>query len=284
MYYLLQGTEAEEEAPMLSHQPTMAREGHIEWEPVERKLAVCGDNISAEGLLYLAYLLVETELHRQGCITLHAAAASIGCNATLLLGSAGSGKTTTLLRLCRDHRASLIGNDLVVVGGTGSLPVAIAGSQHVRLRYSSLASAMPDLLGLFPGEPIDTWRAKRNLDPSGLGITMSAEKQVTVVVFIHVDADCSQVIDEPGDTLIHRLNLYENALRYIRGTSTPWLVNGTFGPYVPSLDHPDLHATRSVTLERLMSESRYISGPPAAVASHVAKILNDNTVFKGEMN
>ena len=82
------------------------------------------------------------------------------------------------------------------------------------------------------------------------------------------------LVDERGDTLVHRLNLHENALRYVRCASTPWLLgDGRFGPYVPSLDDERVHAARVATLERLLARSRYVAGPPAAVARHLSGLL-----------
>lgn len=233
---------------------------------------------TADGLLYLAYLVLESQLQRAGYVTLHAAAACWADRGVLLLGSAGAGKTITLLRLCRDHGAVMVGNDLVVTGGPGDEPEAVAGTRHLRLRHSSVARAMPELLGLFPGEVTDSWRAKRSVSAARLGIRAAAGPAgIRMTVFVHVDSGYRDLVDEPGDTLVHRLNLYENAVRYIRGGSTPWLADGRFGPYMPPLDDPAAHAGRTATLERLLERSRYIAGPPAAVAEHISVLVAGDT-------
>jgi hypothetical protein len=249
----------------------------VSWDGSTLTVCAADEELSAAGLLHLAYLRLEAELHRQGLLTLHAAAACRDGAAVLLLGSAGAGKTTTLLRLCRDHGAAMVGNDLVVVGGLGAVPYALTGTHHLRLRHASVARAMPELLGLFTGEVADSWRAKRDVDPARLGIEPADEPvPVTTAVFIRVDRRYAAVVDEAGDTLVHRLNLYENALRYVRGTSTPWLqAAGRFGPYVPPLDDEQAHRARTATLERLLGRSRYVAGPPAAVAEHLSMLLAD---------
>jgi hypothetical protein len=246
------------------------------WDPERASLLVqtAPGAISSQRLLYLAYLLLENQLQHNGFLTLHAAAASRDGQAVLLLGPAGAGKTTTLLRLCRDHGAAMVGNDLVVAGGRGPVPQTLAGSRHVRLRHASIARSMPDLLGYFPGAVRDPWRAKRDIDPARLGIRpATGPAEIAVTVFVHVDIGYPALVDEAGDTLVHRLNLYENALRYIRGGSTPWLIRGAFGPYMPALDDPVAHSARTATLDRLLARSRYVAGSPAAVAERVSGLL-----------
>jgi hypothetical protein len=245
------------------------------WDSTRSSLVVraAAGDATAEGLLHLAYLVLESRLQRSGYVTLHAAGACWQDRGVLLLGAPGAGKTATLLRLCRDHGAAMAGNDLVVVGGPGEVPRVLAGTQHVRLRHASVARAMPELLGLFPGDITDSWRAKRTLPPARLGIAPMVDPMpIMAAVFVHIDSRYRVLIDEPGDTLVHRLNLYENAVRYIRGGSTPWLARGRFGPYVPPLDDPAAHAGRTATLERLLERSRYVAGPPAAVAEHIAAL------------
>ena len=154
----------------------------------------------------------------------------------------------------------MVGNDLVVTGSTEMsrkqwrVPAISGCGTH------PLPARWPELLGLFPGEVTDSWRAKRSLSAARLGIRAAAGPAgIRMTVFVHVDSGYRDLVDDPGDTLVHRLNLYENAVRYIRGGSTPWLADGRFGPYVPPLDDPAAHAGRTATLERLLERSRYIA-------------------------
>lgn len=275
LYRLTRDTEGSTPAASLVHVPTAVGRSSAAWDAARAILTVraAASETSGEALLHQAYLLLESRLQEHGYVTLHAAAAVIDRSAVLLLGPAGAGKTTTLLRLCRDHGATLAGNDLVVVGGPGE-PIALAGSQHVRLRHASVSRAMPELLGLFPGTVEDPWREKRVFDPARLGIAAANNPvPIRLVAFVHVDVNYEELVDGPGDTLVHRLNLHENAVRYIRGASTPWLIERAYGPYVPVLDDPLLHAARTTTLRRLMERSRYIAGPPAEVAERLAHRL-----------
>jgi len=271
-------------APVCDPVPGAARVLHVVTAPGQAGTAWDGctltvraptGDLPGEGLLYLACLVLEAELQRHGYLTLHAAAACRDGSAVLLLGPAGAGKTTSLLRLCRDHGAALAGNDLVVAGGTAAVPEVLAGNTYLRLRHASISQVLPELLSLFPGEVRDSWRAKLDVGPARLGIrAATGPVPVAAVVFVHVDVRYPEVVDGPGDTLVHRLNLHENALRYVRGTATPWLLgDGRFGPYVPALDDERAHAARVATLERLLARSRYVAGPPAAVAQHLSGLL-----------
>jgi len=239
------------------------------------RLEASATDLTGARLLYLSYLMLEAQLHRHGFVTLHAAALARDGRAVVLLGPAGAGKTTTAIRLCREHGCELTGNDVVVVGGRESLSV-VAGTAHLRLRHSSIARVLPELLGLFPPVVTDPWRTKIDVSPDRIGVPAAQKPaEVAAVVFIHVDNGYPNLVAGPGDSLVHRLNLHENALRYIRAVSTPWLVDGSgaYGPFIPSLDDPPAHAARTVTLTRLLQRSHYVAGPPAAVAGHIASLL-----------
>ena len=157
-------------AVRVAHVVTPPGDPAASWDGWILTVSAAPGELRAEALLYLANLVLESELHRHGYLTLHAAAACREGSAVLLLGPAGAGKTTTLLRLCRDHGAALIGNDLVVVGGSAAVPQVLAGSRHLRLRHASIAQAMPELLDLFSDDVSDSWRVKQDIDPARLGI------------------------------------------------------------------------------------------------------------------
>ncbi len=244
-----------------------------------------GDRVSGVELLYLSYLLLEACLHHHGVVTLHAAAAEQDGRAVVILGHAGAGKTTTVLRLCQGYGFRLVGNDLAVVGGVADA-YAWGGTTHLRLRLSSIARVMPELLRLFPAGERDPWRTKRDLSPAELGIEVADHPTVVAAaVFVHVDRAYSTLVTAAGDSLVHRLNLYENSLRYVRATSTPWRAAGRapFQVYVPSLDDPQAHELRVVTLHRLLARSRYVAGPPANVASYIADLLGAVQMAGGKL-
>ncbi|HEX8675475.1 MAG TPA: hypothetical protein VF710_26510, partial [Longimicrobium sp.] len=227
-------------------------------------------------LIFLSYLLLETQLQRLGFITLHGAAIERDGRAAVLLGHSGAGKTSSAVTLCRDFGCRLIGNDLVIVGGLGELR-AVSGTTHLRLRCSSVRRCLPELAHLFNDDTPDPWRAKKDITPEEAGIAVSRRgaTDVTAVIFVHVDDGYGECVVTQGDTWIHRGNLYENALRHIRATATPWLTGKErrFGPYVPSLDDASVHATRTATLGRLLERSYYVAGRQRDVAACIDELL-----------
>jgi hypothetical protein len=240
--------------------------------------------LGAEDVIYLSYLALESRMNRRGLITLHGAAVERDGQAVLLLGHAGAGKTSAALLLCREQGFRLIGNDLVVVGGVDGAQ-AVAGTTHLRLRRSAVERCIPALLDLFGKPTGDPWREKTDVTPEQAGIALGAlPAQVGAVVFVRVEEDYPSVVASNGQSLVHRLNLYENALRYARGASTPWLLGAEhrFGPFVPSFDSAAAHAARTTTLERLMACSWYVAGPARLVAAHIAgQILTASPIEGG---
>lgn len=250
----------------------------VEGDPQDGGIRIVAPDheLGAEDVIYLSYLALESQMNRRGLITLHGAAVERDGQAVLLLGHAGAGKTSAALVLCREQGFRLLGNDLVVVGGVDDAR-AVAGTTHLRLRRSAVERCIPDLLDLFGQATGDPWREKTDVTPEQAGISLgTVPARVGAVVFVRVEEDYPQVVASDGQSLVHRLNLYENALRYARGASTPWLVgaNHRFGPFVPSFDSAAAHAARTATLERLMACSWYIAGPTRLVAAQIAgKIL-----------
>jgi hypothetical protein len=239
--------------------------------------------LGAEDVIYLSYLALESRMNRRGLITLHGAAVERGGLAVVLLGHAGAGKTSAALLLCREQGFRLIGNDLVAVGGMDTASV-VAGTTHLRLRRSAVQRCVPELLNLFGKPTGDPWREKIDVTSEQAGIALgTVPVQVSAVVFVRVEEDYPQAIACSGQSLVHRLNLYENALRYARGASTPWLIGADhrFGPFVPSFDSAAAHAARTATLERLMACSRYIAGPARLVAAHIASQVPTASPIEG---
>lgn len=221
---------------------------------------------TGEFLLYAALPFLEVLHQRKRMVTMHAAAVELGGRAILLLGKAGAGKTSIALSLCRNHRARLIGNDVVKVGiarGSGSI-TALSGSKYFFLRQESIKRNIPNLLSLFPQSEKDPWTHKIYCLPDMLGIAVCIDKpSIARSYLVHVDETMEELYTTSADKTDTRLYLNENMSRYIRGTAIALFAdNSRFMGYVPSFDTSDFFNMRVELTENLISQSkmRYLSG------------------------
>lgn len=230
-----------------------------------------------EMLLYVALPFVEVLLQRKQIVTMHAAAIEFDGRGILLLGKAGAGKTSLTLALCRNHRAKLIGNDIVKVGLVDEQVVAYSGSQYFFLRQESIKRNIPDLLSLFPKSEKDPWTHKIHLLPDSLGISIcSGQVPIARSYLVHVDEtmECPYVVCV-GEMDI-KLYLNENMSRYIRGTAVSLFDEEShFMGYVPSFDTPDFFAGRVKLMESLISQTEmmYLSGSLKDASQYIVSTL-----------
>lgn len=219
---------------------------------------------SGEILLYAALPFLEVLHQRKQVVTMHAAAVEFSGRAILLLGKAGAGKTSLTLSLCRNHRARLIGNDIVKVGLVGGSVQACAGSKYFFLRQESIKRNIPDLLSLFPQSERDSWTHKIYCSPEQLGVpTCEGETPITKSYLVHVDETMDKLYTASADKMDTRLYLNENMSRYIRGTAIALFGQGLrFMGYVPSFDSSDFFNMRVGLTEVLISGTKmvYLSG------------------------
>lgn len=219
---------------------------------------------SGEILLYAALPFLELLHQRKQVVTMHAAAVEFGGRAILLLGKAGAGKTSLTLSLCRNHRARLIGNDVVKVGLVDSSVQACAGSRYFFLRQESIKRNIPDLLSLFPQSEKDPWTHKIYCSPERLGVqTCEGGIPITKSYLVHVDETMDELYVTSADKMDTRLYLNENTSRYIRGTAIALFGQGLqFMGYVPSFDSSDFFNMRVGLTETLISDTEmvYLSG------------------------
>lgn len=219
---------------------------------------------SGEVLLYAALPFLEVLHQRKQVVTMHAAAVEFGDKAILLLGKAGAGKTSLTLSLCRNHRARLIGNDIVKLGLVNGLVHACAGSKYFFLRQESIKRNIPELLSLFPQSEKDPWTHKIYCSPERLGVsTCEREIPITKCYLVHVDETMDELYATSADRMDTRLYLNENMSRYIRGTAIALFGQSSqFMGYVPSFDSSDFFNMRVGLTEALISdiEMVYLSG------------------------
>lgn len=230
---------------------------------------------TGEVLLYAALPFLEVIHQRQRVVTMHAAAVELDNEVILLLGKAGAGKTSLTLSLCRNHKARLIGNDIVKVGLANEQIKAYAGSKYFFLREESIKRNIPDLLSLFPQSEKDPWTHKIHCLPDRLGIdTCSEQVPITKSYLVHVDETMDELYTTSADKMDTRLYLNENMSRYIRGTAIALFGDDSrFMGYVPSLDTPEFFYMRTGLTETLISTTKmmYLSGNLQDTCQHIVK-------------
>ena len=229
-----------------------------------------------ETILYLGYPFVELQWQQQFSLTTHAACVELDGVALLLLGKEGAGKTTLALQLCRQYGASLIANDLTVIGKRKNRLTALGGTKFFFLRYESIRRNLPELLPLFTEPNKDPWLRKAKVPPEILGITtLGAPMPVHRAYMVHVDETQREIFTDSADNLVTKLYLNENFSRYIRSTCTVMLggKNYDFMGYIPSLDAETYYEMRTELIQQVMrqAEIQYISGPLDLVSEHIAQ-------------
>lgn len=228
---------------------------------------------AGELLFYSALPFLEVMNQRKSMVTMHAAAVELSGNAILLLGKAGAGKTSLTLSLCRNHRARLIGNDIVKVGLIGNKPGTYGGSKYFFLREESIKRNIPDLLSLFPKSGRDSWTHKIYCSPHRLKIdTHNEPTPIARSYLVHIDETMDTLYTNGASKPDTRLYLNENMSRYIRGTAIALFdKDSEFVGYVPSYDTPGFFGMRTGLMELLISDTRltYLAGKLHDTCNHI---------------
>jgi hypothetical protein len=227
-----------------------------------------------EILLYAIFPFIEAQRQDKGFFTIHGAAVSLNQKGILILGKEGSGKTTTILRICKEYQALLLGNDLVIIGTENNKTLITNGTKFFHLRHESIKRNLPELLHLFPKQNNDScsWIRKIFLDPHECDINPCAEKVYLNTAFVvHVDETKKDLYVSSADTLTNRLYLNENFSRYIRGTCISLLTEEGYLGYIPSFDSKNKFAKRKKVIDNLFGkhEIRFVSGPLEKVTDYI---------------
>jgi hypothetical protein len=239
-------------------------------------------------IAYLAYALLERERQINSETTIHAAGASYKGRGILLLGERGAGKTSLLLKLCRDYGYKLVGNDLCLLKFDKNVIKFCGGTKIFGLRQFAVKINHPDLLQYFPKFTKDSWLTKSFITPETLSVDI--EKQtlpIYKVFFIHLDSTGEEPIySEYMTGSWIKCFLYENLSRYIRGSAIiPFLDNQNFRKigYLPSLDEPNFHKKRVAIINHLIDKIRvrYVSGSHVGTMSKcIHSIVNAGPKLK----
>ena len=161
---------------------------------------------------------MEKQRAEKSMITIHSACVEKDDSGILLLGRAGSGKTTTAIDLCTKYDYSLIGNDRNIIGlNQNNEVICYDGTKFLFLRYESMKRNMPYYLKYFPSNDTDSWLRKVKVLPSDIGISCSNNKKIDKAYIVHIDNNQKELFRSNGDTPSNRLYLNELCSMYIRG-------------------------------------------------------------------
>ena len=235
-----------------------------DYQKDKRELLVVGDgNLISEELEFILYTYSEVSRNERGRFTFHAAAVAKENRGLLILGDKGVGKTSLALSLCRDFGYSLIGNDVLVLGRTGDGAGIFDGDGVFRLRRLSVDKYFGELAGFLKDSQASGYDHKVSLKPMELAVDLQktpVEIDSAIQVFLNADEKAPLELGVPPQLQL-KLNLMENASRYIRATATPLLggENFEYKGGLPSFNNPDLFQTRAGVLEELMQEIGVVS-------------------------
>lgn len=138
-------------------------------------------------LLSIIYQVAELERQENNRYMLHASAVSSPAGTVVLVGDAGAGKTSLMLKLCLQAKYKMVSNDKVVIGWKYDEPYVEKGSRFLNLRKSSIDIYHPELGKYFGTEDKDAWSNKIVIMPETVGITFEeSQTPLAAVVFINI--------------------------------------------------------------------------------------------------
>lgn len=250
-----------------------------------------GQKTFVKNLHHIMYTISEgsRQIFKSEC-TIHAAAVSLPSSdrAILILGDKGSGKTITTYALCSYYDAELIGNDLVIIGSDKQGKQYLhGGTTNFTFRKYVMGKFFPDLLleknnaSASISTGID-YESKIMLNPNQLNIPVCVDKKyIALVIRVNVHAlaaanSVSKIFDKPTEAL----RLHENFARYIRGQTTPLVLekDGTISGHFPSFDSIEMQAMRNKMVNSLLrSNFFYITAQsPQKATDLIMKTYNEN--------
>lgn len=135
---------------------------------------------STTQLMSIIYQLIELDRQENNAFLLHASGVSFNGNAVLLLGEAGAGKTSLMLRLCKSKNFKMISNDKLSLCYNDDLKNASVsvGSRIINLRLSGVQSNNTCLLPEIETPDHRNYSDKKLVTTNELGIRFETESTI----------------------------------------------------------------------------------------------------------
>ncbi len=226
-------------------------------------------HLSVFQLTFIMQALFE-KLHQQDkTYGLHAAAVYKGGKAFVILGSAVGGKSSLVLKLCKDHGFRFMGDEkCILANGLGGSVHVVGGNQIMLLRDDYLAKTYPELLQHVRSK-LDGSRSY--IEPREARIdTFSSSAQVAHFFQIKLS---NKSRSNPVSEFDQTLSLFRGFSHYIRSNDAV-LVHVNYP--LPSLDTAELARKRLQFSKRIATEipMTEIYGSVNAVAKRIANLAS----------
>lgn len=266
---------------------------YLDCKPSEEAIK-CGENciymrypkseLTDSNIAYVVRYLLEKQYGEDGKATCHSACVSKNGYGILLLGGAGSGKTSMAVNMCLQRGYKLVSNDQTVIGLFNNNLYAYGGTKFINFRYSSVKENMPYLeKKIFPEVPEDVWNEKRLVLGKDVGMILE-ERPVLInqVDVIQIDNRKKRLGVKSGESWKNNFLLYNILSENIRNT-TSTIVDKLGRPigYVPSYDSEELFKSRCEMM-KIINNSCFdvLSGP---LDKAIDYIDNKNKILRKEM-
>ena len=266
---------------------------YLDCKPSEEAIK-CGENciymrypkseLTDSNIAYVVRYLLEKQYGEDNKATCHSACVSKDGYGILLLGGAGSGKTSMAVNMCLQRGYKLVSNDQTVIGLFNTNLYAYGGTKFINFRYSSVTENMPYLEKMiFPEIPDDVWNEKKLVLGKDVGMELE-DRPVLInqVDVIQIDNRKKRLGIKSGESWKNNFLLYNILSENIRNT-TSTIVDKRGRPigYVPSYDSEELFSSRCEMM-RIINNSSFdvLSGP---LDKAIDYIDNKNKILRKEM-
>lgn len=234
------------------------------------------ENLTESIILYMGFHFLEKQFGEKGMCSCHSACISKNGEATLLIGEAGSGKTSLAVNLCNDYGYSLVSNDMTLIGSEENEIYVYGGTKFLNLRYLSVESNMPFLKYLFNNESKDSWTNKISIMATDIGIDEEyGTLPIKNILFVHVDNRTEFKLSN-GASWRNNFLLYQNTSSHIRGSAATFIDNRGYPiAYIPPFDTKEIYDKRKKLLNLINDNKNYY---------YVSGSLNDIINFINKLN